>query len=95
MVSVSANRALTHFEKRHFCRLHVNMIDRAHNEECDIHKCDILSRGLQLSVTHYNETLRKTSIHDLPEQEFRYMDQHYIKFEQTTRAYEERRVFLA
>ncbi len=72
MLAVSANRTLTNYGKRHFCRAHGVMIDKKH-----IDKCDVLARELKKPLTYYNSLLEKTSIYDLEESELQELVEHY------------------
>lgn len=72
MLAIAANITMTNYGKRHFCRSHGVMIDKKH-----INKCNLLSRGLEKQVTHYNQLLEKTSIYDMEREELHELVEHY------------------
>ena len=92
MLAIAANRTLTHFGHRHFCRRHGKLLDKNHIDECSI-----LNPSSEKKVTYYNATLEKTSLHDLKEAELREVIDHYARLDTVINIYarEDSKVFLA
>lgn len=74
MLTVAANRTLTHYGHRNFCRRHAKLIDKKRIDECTI-----LNTTTSKKVTHYNAVLEKTSLYDLNEEELREVVAHYTR----------------
>ena len=71
MLAVPMNRTLVNYVKRHFCRKHGVVINKAQKQ------FDCLSRNLSKPVSHYNALLETTSIYGLISEEMSEMVEHY------------------
>jgi hypothetical protein len=88
MMAVTANRTLTNFRMRHFCKLHKKNVDKHHLD------CNLLNKDLAVPINHFNEMLKETSIYDMESTQLKEIAGHFAQLERNIGALEQAGLLL-